>query len=154
VGSYSGLRIWKFPSGRLEAVVTTRPVRGTLFSPDGRFLVSTSGTEEKSVTLWETATWSELARVHGHVGAAWSVGFSPDGRRFATGGETPRDAIKLWDTATQRELLTLRVDGLYFLTQGFSPDGNVLMATSLLGVAHLWRAPSWEDIAAAERALP
>ena len=33
----------------------------------------------------------------------------------------------------------------------FSPDGNTLAATALGGMAHLWRAPSWEEIEAAEK---
>ena len=32
----------------------------------------------------------------------------------------------------------------------FSPDGHALMAINEFGVLHLWRAPSWAEIAAAE----
>ncbi len=32
-----------------------------------------------------------------------------------------------------------------------SPDGNTLAAMALTGEAHLWRAPSWEEIEAAKR---
>jgi hypothetical protein len=34
----------------------------------------------------------------------------------------------------------------------FSPDGNVLGSLSLSEVLHLWRAPSWAEIEAAETA--
>jgi WD40 repeat protein len=77
--------------------------------------------------------------------------FSPDGRRLATGGSRTKDAVKLWDLAAHRELLSLSGEGKWFLHLAFSPDGSTLAATSLSGVAHVWRAPSWETIAAAEK---
>jgi WD40 repeat protein len=64
---------------------------------------------------------------------------------LATGGQGTSDAVKLWDVATQRELLSFQEDGQVFIAIGFSPDGNTLAATSLDGIAHLWRAPSWEE---------
>ncbi len=86
----------------------------------------------------------------GHSGTVMGAALSPDGHRLATGGPITKEAVKLWDWAAHRELLTLRAEGLYFTHVVFSPDGNTLAATSLTGVAHLWRAPSWEEIAAAE----
>ena len=37
------------------------------------------------------------------------------------------------------------------MSLSFSPDGNTLAATSLNGNAHLWHAPSWAEIEAAEK---
>jgi WD40 repeat protein len=113
---------------------------------------STSG----KVRLWEVATRRELAILRGHILSAWGAAFSPDSRRLATGGSGAlsggaNDAVKLWDLATHRELLTLPAKGQIFIDIGFSPDGNILAATSLDGLAHLWRAPSWQEIEAAER---
>jgi WD40 repeat protein len=70
---------------------------------------------------------------------------------LATGGSAAKDAVILWDLATQRELLSLQGEGEYFDLVAFSPDGSTVMATSFSGVAHLWRAPSWAEIAAAEK---
>jgi WD40 repeat protein len=85
------------------------------------------------------------------LGLVFSAALSPDGRRAATGGQSPRDAVKLWDLVAHRELLTLQGEGQYFIHLTFSPDGNTLAAVSLDGMAHLWRAPSWEEIKAAEK---
>jgi WD40 repeat protein len=70
---------------------------------------------------------------------------------LATGGTNVRDAVRLWDCAAHRELLSLQGVGLFFADVAFSPDGNTLAATALSGTANLWRAPSWEEIEAAEK---
>jgi len=76
---------------------------------------------------------------------------SPDSRRLATGGGSPKNAVKLWDLAAHRELLSLQGEGQAFIHLTFSPDGNTLAAVSFDGIAHLWRAPSWAEIEAAEK---
>ncbi|MHC4692875.1 MAG: WD40 repeat domain-containing protein [Planctomycetota bacterium] len=81
---------------------------------------------------------------------AHAVAFSPDGRRLATGGDG-REAVKLWDVSTRRELLRLPGQGTLFSYVAFSPDGIWLAACNYWeGKLHLWRAPSWEEIEAAE----
>jgi WD40 repeat protein len=83
---------------------------------------------------------------------AHGVAFSPDGRRLATGGGSSRDTVKLWDLSTHRELMTLPGQGSEFSFVVFSPDGRWLAACSRLeGKLHLWRAPSWQEIEAAEQ---
>jgi WD40 repeat protein len=89
--------------------------------------------------------------LRGHLGPVGGAAFSPDGRRLAAGGTDAREAVKLWDLATQRELLSLQGEGEYFVRVAFSPDRNTLAAVSFDGIAHLWRAPSWAEIEAAEK---
>jgi WD40 repeat protein len=145
------VKLFRFPSGQQETTFTNyqATVTGVLFSPDGRGLVSTSF--DRSARLWDVFARRELATLRGHFGMVYSPALSPDGRRLATGGTTPRDAVKLWDLVAHRELLSLQGAGQYFLRVAFSPDGNALAALSLDGIAHLWRAPSWEEIEAAEK---
>ena len=59
----------------------------------------------------------------------------------SAGQDTLRVAIKSKDAH----------DDQFVHTVAFSPDGNTLMATSYAGIAHLWRAPSWAEIEAAEK---
>ena len=145
------VRLFRFPSGQHETTFTNHQasVTGVLFSPDGRRLFSTSS--DGSAMLWEVFARREVATLRGHFGSVHSPALSPDGVRLATGGTSPRDAVKLWDLVAHRELLTLQGEGQYFLHLAFSPDGNTLVATSFDGIAHLWRAPSWEEIEATEK---
>ena len=145
------VRLWDFPSGQHETTFTNQvdSVSAVVFSPDGRMLASTS--YDGTVSLRDLFAHREVATLRGHVGGVWSAAFSPDGRRLATGGSDARDALILWDLATQRELLSLQGEGKFFQHVAFSPDGSTLMAASFAGIAHLWRAPSWEEIEAAEK---
>jgi len=119
------------------------------FSPDGRLLVTTIG--DGSVKVWDVATPHELATLRGHSGYVYGTTFWGDSRRVATGGGSAKNAVILWDVVAQRELLSLPTEGQFFLNLLVSPDGNTLVATSLDGHAHLWRVPSWAEIAAAEK---
>jgi WD40 repeat protein len=58
--------------------------------------------------------------------------------------------VKIWDLSTHRALMVLPGQGL-MSTVAFSPDGQWLAACSAKGELHLWHAPSWDQIEAAER---
>ena len=104
--------------------------------PDQRevFLKGTSRNDEPLHQRVE-----DLLRVHG-------VTFSPDGRRLisASGG---REVVKLWDVGTRQELRTLSGTGSNLSGARWSADGDVILAGPPW---QDWRAPSWEEIAAAE----
>jgi WD40 repeat protein len=153
-GRWTGeLNWWETTTGGLLVTVTPSrpsPVSGTAFSPDSKRAASVA--EDGTVALWDAYSFACISSFKGHMLGIHSVAFSPDGRRLATGGGSGREAVKLWDVATCREMLTLPGEGSVFGFASFSPDGNWLIArSSLAGHLHLWHAPSWEEIAAAER---
>jgi len=63
------------------------------------------------------------------------------------------EKVKLWNTESYQELLTLEGQGSMFTRTAFSPDGNVLGSVSEEGFLHVWTAPSWAEIEAAEKRL-
>lgn len=140
------VKLFRYPSGEPEVTFSGHegPVF-VLFSPKGDFLVSTS--TDGSTCLWDLATRRQRASFGGHSGSVFGAALSPDGQRLATSGTEP---IKVWDLVAHRELMTLQGEGQFFINPSFSPDGNTLTATALSGTAHLWHAPSWEEIEAAE----
>jgi WD40 repeat protein len=62
----------------------------------------------------------------------------------ASGG---RETVKLWDVGTRQELLTLAGKASFLHSVRWSIDSDVILAGSPW---QAWRAPPWEEIAAAE----
>jgi WD40 repeat protein len=125
-----------------------RPVAGIAFSGDGSRAASVAA--DGTVAIWDPSSFQPIAAFKGHMQGAHGVAFSPDGRRLATSGNS-RDVVKLWDLPNHRELMTLSGQGSMFSFVAFSPDGQWLAACSGEGQLHLWRAPSWAEIEAAEK---
>ena len=113
-------------------------------SPDGRLVASSNYAGQ--VHLWDPAKGELIETLHGHLNSAIGIAFSPDGRRLisASGG---RETVKLWDVGTRQELLTLSGSGSMLVAAGWDADGDVILAGPPW---QAWRAPSWEEIAAAE----
>jgi len=118
-----------------------------VFSPNGTLFATSGWTGVTKV--WDTVTLREVASI-----PAWgvSVAFAPDGDRLAV-GNTGKRAITLWDIESQQQVLVLGGEGSNFWKTQFSPDGNVLGSLNMNreGALHIWRAPSWAEIEAAER---
>ncbi|MBA3962752.1 MAG: TIR domain-containing protein [Chthoniobacterales bacterium] len=101
---------------------------GLAFSPDGRWLVSTSG---DVALVWETDTW-QMKKGLRDGKMLWSVAFSPAGDLLATASYDSRqvkvyrtgswDELTAWGAQTEKE-----TDG-HFRAVHFSPNGEWLAA--------------------------
>jgi WD40 repeat protein/serine/threonine protein kinase/cell division protein FtsL len=123
---------------------------GTAFSLDGKFFAAAS--ELGYARVWDAKTWKEVATLRGFLLGTHSVAFSPDATRLVTGNGAGVEALKLWDTDSWQDVITLQGSGSVFFEPAFSPDGNSVGALSAAGILHVWRAPSWAEINAAEKA--
>ena len=71
----------------------TEPVRCVAFSPSGERIAT--GSEDKTVKLWDAATGRHIATSRDHRASVESLAFSPGGSRIATGDQD--GSIRLWD---------------------------------------------------------
>jgi hypothetical protein len=124
------------------------------FSPTEPLLAYTSGklfavaSDLGHARVWDAATWRPLATLGGFLNGAHSVSFSRDGRRLAIASDG-KEGVRIWDTDSRQDVFTLEAPGTGFQGAWFSPDGNTIIWENVAALC-VWRAPSWEQIAAAE----
>ncbi len=145
--------VWDLASGKELARYQPHRdyARGLDFSPDGTVLATASADNTSKLIDLRT---DKIATLPGQLMSLFSVCFSPDGRRLATGtggarGITPE--ILIWDLETGREVLVLKAGGSESVGGvRFHPSGDSLLSFDDRTL-HLWRAPSWAEIEAAEK---
>ena len=113
------------------------------FSPDGRFIATSSG--QGDVVLWDAATRLEIRRFETSGGKLLCLSFSPDGRLVAGSEEknVEDSHVGIWDVATGAVMLKLpvRADAIV-LSLAFSPDGKLLATAEQKETVQLWDIPS------------
>jgi WD40 repeat protein len=112
------------------------------FSRDGKLLASASW--DRTVKVWDTATWKLLYDLHDSTGAApQCVAFRRDGRRLAWGSND--GTVKVWD-GPDRATQVLRGHTSWVQAVAFSPDGQWIASASLDGTVKIWAAPPMAEV--------
>jgi WD40 repeat protein/tRNA A-37 threonylcarbamoyl transferase component Bud32 len=138
----NGVRLWTIATGACTTIGEASPgFKSVAFAPDGTTLAT--GSENGTLTVWDTATWKERRRWSGHADEVDAVAFSPDGKLLASGcghpmlGKRPCEAI-LWDAADGKLLFSLQGHLGPVTAVAFSPDGKRLATASTDRTVKLW----------------
>jgi WD40 repeat protein len=101
-------------------------VRCVAFSPDGKTLAS--GSDDKTVKLWDVATGKEKATLRGHTDEVWYVAFLPERKTVVSGSLD--GTVRLWDVTTGKQMASLRCfvpsEEMRWGGMVASPDGTTL----------------------------
>ena len=132
-----GIKVWEIPTGKLVKDIPAGNYSEASFSPDARWLVTTSLTNQRQT--WIVGTWQEIPYEKRHGGGV----FSPDGRLLAmthrAGSMVFRQGLELVDTMTGRQLVTLTAaDQLPVGQMAFTPDGSQLAVGTTGSGIRLW----------------
>jgi serine/threonine protein kinase/WD40 repeat protein len=141
----TGVKIWDVARGVVSRELPVAGSADVTFSPDGRLLVTSSGTEYE---VWDTRSWTLLHRFPRSQtgGLPGKAAFRPDGRLLAL-LET-RTLVRLVDPATGRGLAHLEPpEPQPIVSMGFSPEGQLLTLTFDSDSIQVW------DLAALRRGL-
>ncbi|MDF5730295.1 MAG: serine/threonine protein kinase, partial [Rhizonema sp. PD38] len=106
-------------------------------SPDGNTLAS--GSNDKTIKLWNLATGEQTRTLQGHSDLVHSVAISPDGKTLTSGSVDK--TIKLWNLATGEQIRTLQGHSDSVISVAISPDGKTLASGSFDKTIKIWRIP-------------
>jgi WD40 repeat protein len=115
-------------------------VRACVFSPDGRHIVSSNGTE---LTHWDAQTGTRQATVklqYMRDIVPNANAFSPDARRYA-GTSGLDNHMRVWDVQTGNLEVILKGHSGWVRGCAFSPDGQRIVSASWDGTLRLWNVP-------------
>jgi WD40 repeat protein len=113
----------------------TAAIESVVFSPDGRRTLS--GSQDKTVRLWDLETGKELRCFEGHTEEVLGVAFSPDGRQAVSSGLDR--SVRLWDVETGRQVRSFSGCKTSESLVTFSPDGCCILSGAGWRIAPLRR---------------
>ena len=150
VGSYNSMS----PSSRVigDGLMDTltghaESINCIAISADGKMLAS--GSEDKTIKLWDLQTSECLATLEGHEDAVKAVAMTPDGQLLVSGSAD--HTIKLWQLPDNADE-PICPDPIYTLTGhsdwvrclAITPDGQTLVSGSLDKTIKLWQLDTGE----------
>ncbi|MGA7317211.1 MAG: TIR domain-containing protein [Silvibacterium sp.] len=136
------VRVWNMETDSLMLVLNAhkKPVTSAVFSPDGRLILTASGSAisngENVARVWDASSGALLEQLEGHTGYITNAAFSHDGKSILTAG-SDRTA-RVWDAASGRQKAVLTGHTAALTSAGFAVDDRSAFTTSLDGKAEKW----------------
>jgi len=103
----------------------TAGLQSLAYSPDSRYIATSSDEGDTTIKVWDTHTGSEVYTLGPNPGRAWGLSFSPDGSLLAAGGQG--GYLKVWDMTTGTELVNMTGQSATIGTVAFTQDGTRLI---------------------------
>jgi WD40 repeat protein len=139
--AYRGFSVWDARSGKLVKDWDWGSDAAVAFSPDGRWLLSTTGRfgpQGAACYCWQVGTWEERARISldRPTSSPGALAVAPDSRSLATPGSMTE--VLLLRPDTLEEIATLAAPDTHLISGvAFNHDGSRLALAARQAI-HLW----------------
>jgi len=117
-------------------------VRSVAIAPDGR--TALSGSQDKTLKLWDLNTGRELRTFTGHLGPVLCVAIAPDGRTALSGSQDK--TLKLWDLNTGKVQHTFPGHLQDVMSVAIAPGGRTALSGSADNTLKLWDLNTGEEL--------
>ncbi len=163
----AGIHVHDLMSADPPRLLTTRPSRRAVFSPDGRMI---AGGPDQRLSLWDAKTGAHLgtltepkladrmadpnyhALISERGAEIGALAFSPDSRWLAVGVGGPHNyavdapqKVMVFDVAQRKEHRSFATP-TQVNAVAFSADGKLLAAAGHNGTIWLWDTSSWDEV--------
>jgi WD40 repeat protein len=119
----------------------TAKVTCIAFSPDGKRALS--GSEDKTLRLWEVQSGKELRRFEAG-GRSDAIAISPDGHMALSGGID--GFVRLWDMESGKEIRRFKGHKGAVTSVAFSPDGRHALSGGIGDAVRLWDVETGKEL--------
>jgi WD40 repeat protein len=140
-------RIWGFrrPEPWPDLRITMKSLRITMkrrsamvwavaVAPDGSWIAS--GSDDKTVRIWDVKTSQTRAVLEGHSGAVRAVAVAPDSNWMASGSDD--GTVRIWNMGTRQEWATVKGDADRVVAVAVAPDGSWIASGSGDKTVRIW----------------
>ncbi|MBW4503576.1 MAG: serine/threonine protein kinase [Scytonema hyalinum WJT4-NPBG1] len=117
-------------------------VNSLAFSREGTTLAS--GSDDKSVKLWNLNNRQEIRTLKGHKDIIYSVAISPDGQIVVSGSKD--NTIKVWNLNTGQEIRTLKGHSSFINCVAITPDSQKIASGSYDKTIKVWDLNTGQEI--------
>jgi WD40 repeat protein/tRNA A-37 threonylcarbamoyl transferase component Bud32 len=103
-----------------------------------------SGSDDKTVKIWDLKYKKEVRTFRGHSGKVYAVAISPDNQSVVSGSNDK--TLKIWDFNTGKAIRTLSGHQGLISSVAITPDGQTVVSGSYDKTLKMWNVNTGEEI--------